>query len=170
MENMNLETMQHMLGQTISITKTNAESSAVMIRELEYIKTLVGGFSTKINNISDNIINLEDRMSEIELNEEITEEMANNIRDTVNKRVIEILHFDENEIAKYFRTFVIQCYSSLKKLGMGSSYRRTKKRYYQMLLDKAEAWIPDEGIQSLKDKIDKRAKAKREALLNGYIV
>lgn len=163
------QAMQQMLGQTIGLTKINAENIAVMAKDLEYVKNIVGGLTNKINTQSDDILNIKDRMSELELNEEITEEQANTIRDTVNKRIAEILHYDNDEMAKYFRTFVIRCYSSLKKQNhMGSSYRRTKKRYYQTVIDTIESWIPNEGIQKLKDKIDKRAEAKRNAMKNGY--
>ena len=171
-ENDNLisvEVMQQMLGQTIGITKINAESIAVMTKDLEYVKNVVGGLVSKMNNHSDDIIVIKDRMTELELNEEITDEQANTINGSIKKRVAEILHFDTDEIAKYYQTFIQRCYKSLKSDNhMGASYRKTKKKYYQTIMDSIEAWIPKEGIQNLKDTIDKRANARKNAKKNGY--
>lgn len=165
---MSIEVMQQMLGQTISVVKPMADTMSIMGKKLDEVCSQVGGFILKLNNHDDVLGSLGDRMTEVELNEELTEDQANNIKSIVNKRVAEILHFDDLEMAKYFRTFVVQCYSFLKKHGMGASYRRTHKRYYQPIIDKAESWIPDEGIQKLKDKIDSRASAKRKAMQEGY--
>lgn len=165
----NYENINNILGTTVNLVKSNAESTAVILQRIETTEQLVGGIVKKVTDHGDIILNIKDRMAELELNEEISEEQANNIKTTVNKRIAEILHFNEDEIAKYFRTFVIKCYSSLKKEHhMGSSYRSTHKKYYQSLLDTIEAWTPSEGVQKLKDKIDKRAEAKRNARKNGY--
>jgi hypothetical protein len=165
---MNYEQMQGIMGQIVQVSNTNAQGIAVIMQDLSRLNDLVGGMSTKINNHGDEIVTIKDRMTTLELNEEITEEQANNIRDTANKRVAEILHFDEYEIAKYFRTFICACYKSIKENGGGSSYRRTRKKNYQRVLDVAESWIPSCGIQALKDKVDRKAEAKRLALQNGY--
>ena len=98
----------------------------------------------------------------------ITEEQANTLKTIVNRRAAEILYYDVNEMAKYFRTFVRQLWIYLKGFSCGAEYRRTRKRNYQTVVDRVEAWIPKEGIQGLKDKVDKKAEAKRKAIQEGY--
>jgi len=143
-----VETMQQMLGQTISVVKNNSESTAVILKRLEINESIIGGLVSKMNNHNDDIVSIKDRMTE---------------------RIAEILHFDSDEIAKYYQTFIQRCYKSLKNDNhMGASYRRTKKKYYQTIIDSVEAWIPKEGIQNLKDIIDKRANSKKNAKKNGY--
>jgi len=164
-----VETMQQMLGQTISVVKNNSESTAVILKRLEINESIIGGLVSKMNNHNDDIVSIKDRMTELELNEEITDDQANTINSAIKKRIAEILHFDSDEIAKYYQTFIQRCYKSLKNDNhMGASYRRTKKKYYQTIIDSVEAWIPKEGIQNLKDIIDKRANSRKNAKKNGY--
>jgi vacuolar-type H+-ATPase subunit I/STV1 len=151
-------------------SRSNTESLYVLTGEYQKLNTIVGSMSKQLNGISDTICVLNDRMTNLELNEEITEEQAKNLNKTAKRRIVEILKGNELDMAKYFRYFILRLYSDMKKYhNMGSSFKTTKKRYYQSLIDNIEAWIPDEGIQNLKDKIDKKAEAKRIAREDGYI-
>jgi hypothetical protein len=134
--------------------------------EIKKVKDVAHSAVSKIEKIEDWKLN--DRMSQIELNEEITEDQCEMIRKVVNKRVAEILHRNPQEMAKYFRSFILKCYSEARRYGLGASYRRTKKCNYQNVIDKIESWIPSIGISNLKHEIDIRAMAKRNAQKNGY--
>lgn len=165
-----IEQIKSILLESSKIQNSSIESIAVITDELSKQRALIGGISTKINGISDTVVNLGDRMLAIEENEEITETQVEIINQKIKQRIIEILGSDYYEQAKYFRSFIMVLYRDMKKNhGMASTYRRTKKRDYQRLIDNIEAWIPSMGIEKLKAEIDKKAESKNKAKNNGYL-
>jgi vacuolar-type H+-ATPase subunit I/STV1 len=168
--NFDINGIMSVLSQTVPIVKSNAESTAVMMKELDLAKQAIGGLVSKVNEIGDGMTVITDRMNNLEQNEEITETQAETLNRKIKKRIAEILGFNQDDIAKYFRPFIFACYKDMRQYhGMAGSYRRTKKRDYQRIIDQVEAWIPSEGIMKLKEKIDKRAEANRKAIQEGYI-
>lgn len=158
------------LGQTVNLTKSNSESTAAIIVDLQNTKNAVGGLAIQIKNINDNIGNIGDRMNNIEQSEEITTEQNENIIETVRRRIGEILGQDPFDRSKYYRIFAQRLYSDVRrKANMGSKAARTRKRDYQRVIDCIEAWTPSCGITNLKREADKNAAARKKAKEDGYI-
>lgn len=129
----------------------------------------MGLVANKVDSLDKCMTMLVDRVDGIELRSEIDSDQEERLRETVNKRVYEILHYDPLEIAKYSRRFFSRCWSDAKRdAGVAASYKATKKENYQRAIDYIEAWFPREGCTAFKDKIDEAAKAKRKALDEGY--
>lgn len=129
----------------------------------------MGLVANKVDSLDKCMTMLVDRVDGIELRSEIDSDQEERLRETVNKRVYEILHYDPLEIAKYSRRFFSRCWSDAKiDAGVAASYKATKKENYQRAIDYIEAWFPREGCAAFKDKIDEAAKAKRKALDEGY--
>lgn len=129
----------------------------------------MGLVANKVDSLDKCMTMLVDRVDGIELRSEIDSDQEERLRETVNKRVYEILHYDPLEIAKYSRRFFSRCWSDAKRdAGVAASYKATKKENYQRAIDYIEAWFPREGCAAFKDKIDEAAKAKRKALDEGY--
>lgn len=129
----------------------------------------MGLVANKVDSLDKCMTTLVDRVDGIELRSEIDSDQEERLRETVNKRVYEILHYDPLEIAKYSRRFFSRCWSDAKRdAGVAASYKATKKENYQRAIDYIEAWLPREGCAALKDKIDEAARAKRKAQEEGY--
>ena len=129
----------------------------------------MGLVANKVDSLDKCMTMLVDRVDGIELRSEIDSDQEERLRETVNKRVYEILHYDPLEIAKYSRRFFSRCWSDAKRdAGVAASYKATKKENYQRAIDYIEAWFPREGCAAFKDKIDEAAKVKRKALDEGY--
>ena len=168
-ETMSVEVMQQMLGHTISVVGKNAESIAVMSEKLTRIENLYGGLSKKIDSTGQEVYALQDEVTNLKLNEEVTDEQASTLRNLVHKRASEVLNHDQAEKAKYYQGFIQQCYADMKsKHNMGGKLRTTKKGNYQNVINHIEAWTPSIGMQALKDRIDVRAELKRKAKEAGY--
>jgi len=165
----NIKDIINVIGQTTQIVQSTSESTSVMMIELNNQKKILGGLTTTITDICSGIGNLTDRMSNIELSEEITTSQNENIQRSVKRRLFEILNGDEVEVKKYYKIFAQRLYSSARKnAGMGSSLARTRKRDYQRVLDYVEAWTPSNGCSGLKAEADSKAVARLIAKQQGY--
>jgi len=157
------------LKQSAELTKSNAESTAAILIDLKNTKSMLGGVATTVKDIGDNVSNLNDRMYNIEQNEEITTEQNENITSSVRRRIFEIIGNDELDLHKYYRIFAQRLYSNARRNGgMGSKVSRTKKRDYQKVIDFIEAWTPSGGCAKLKMEADIKAEARRVAKQQGY--
>lgn len=153
---MSIADMQEIMGQIVNVSKDNTEGVAVVIQDLNNIKNILGGMTSKVTNHSDRIIKMEDTIEDLMLNSEITETQAVTITQNIKRRVSEILNYPSEESEKYYQTFITALYTYLKtNKNMGGNYRRTTKRNYQNVLDGIEAWYPT-NIHVLKEKVDKK--------------
>ena len=136
-----------MLGQTIGITKTNAESVAVMFEDLKHIKSVVGGVLTQMNGMNDTIIGYGDRLDNLEYSSELTTTQVSIFVEKSRARVYDFLNKD-TEDEKYYRIFILDLYRFLKRYGKASKIERTEKRFYERIIRGIDEWIPD--IEKLK--------------------
>ena len=168
-QNYDMKDILNVIGQTTQIAKSNTESTAVIMADLNNQKKILGGLVNTIGNINSGIAELSDRMSVIELSEEITTSQNENIQRSVKRRLFEILDGDEVEVKKYYKIFAQRLYSNSRKYaGMGSSLARTRKRDYQRVIDYVESWTPNNGCAGLKEEADRKAVARRIAKNMGY--
>jgi hypothetical protein len=151
-----------MLKELIGITRSNAESTAVTLQDLNHLKNIVKGMNSKTNENSSNIATLQDDMENLKQNEEITEDQAIMIVVLARKRIAAILGYPSEDSEIYFMTFIQALYGDMRRShGMGGAYRRTKKKNYQNVIDGIEAWYPRDK-QALKDKVDRRLEIKNK--------
>lgn len=111
----------------------------------------------------------DDRFSDMEQSQEITEDMYKEIQSVIRRRIAEILDFDSALMGKYYGGFAKKFYSEARKhTSCANSMRRTKKRDYQSVISYAESWYPRCGAPALKREIDDRALLRRKAREEGY--
>lgn len=130
----------------------------------------MGILTSTINDIQDNLGNLTNRMDAIENTQEITTTQVDVITEMARKRVVQIIGDDSLEMTKYFRIFVQNLYKDARKYaGLSHRIERTQKHNYQRILDYIEAWNPQCGCASLRNRADQNAKARLKAKNLGYI-
>lgn len=154
--NFDMQQLVNITGQTAMNVNNMSKQMGIIASTVDTIRTDVGTLTIRMDNL--------------ELNEEITTEQSERIRELAEKRIVEILGNDPLERQKYFKIFIGKLYSDAKKnAGLGSKIDRTKKREYQRVIDYIEAWIPSCGCASLRAKADANAKARLEAKKLGYV-
>jgi hypothetical protein len=148
------EDMQKMLGQTISIAKNNAETTAGMLTRLENAENIIGGISKKIYGITDEITNMTDRLNNLEYSAELTTSQVSIFVEKSRARVYDFLT-QGTEDEKYYRVFILDLYKFLKRYGKASKIERTEKRFYDSIIRGISEWIPNaEKLKAKKDMLD----------------
>lgn len=147
----NLMVLQERQLNSDELAKARIESNGRLIKQL----------AKEYENHDTEIVNIKDRMDNLELNEEITDEQVRTIQSRVKRRVSEVLNYPHGDSNKYYKTFIGNLYACLRhSYSMGSRTATTKKKHFDTVMRGIEAWHPD--IQKLKDRKDKRDRAKEE--------
>ena len=152
-------------------TSTNqlVESTKAIFIELTENKEKIKLINTALSSIQEKVSDHSNRLDQLELNEEITSEQEIVIRDSAKKRVFTIIGDDVLDYQKYFRSFISKLYTNARKeAGLGSKISKTRKGDYQRVINYIEAWVPKKGCSGLKEEVDTKAAAKREAEALGY--
>lgn len=155
--NFDIQTLMNIVGQTSMSVQGVAQQLGIV--------------ATEVTNLRSSYNNLESRMEQLELNEEVTSDMKTRIHNAANARIKILLgEKDTVEYAKYSRGFYGMLWTDSKANGgVGNKIEQTKKRDYQRVLDYIDSWIPSCGVSTLKKYIDERAKAKKIAREQGYV-
>ena len=166
----NYDEIMELVGKTAEITASNTENTAVVLAKLQAQESLLNGLSSTVNNMDTKMSNLENDITQLKMNEEITTTQQETIIVAAKRRVLEIIGNDPLEIKKYMKIFIQKLYADTRnEAGLGSKIARTKKCDYQRCIDYIEAWIPSCGCATLRAKADANAKARLEAKKLGYI-
>ena len=166
----NYDEIMELVGKTAEITASNTENTAVVLAKLQAQESLLNGLSSTVNNMDTKMSNLENDITQLKMNEEITTTQQETIIVSAKRRVLEIIGDDPLEIKKYMKIFIQKLYADTRnEAGLGSKIARTKKCDYQRCIDYIEAWIPCCGCATLRAKADANAKARLEAKKLGYI-
>jgi hypothetical protein len=153
-ENFNFNDIKNVLGQTVLVTKSNAESTAAMLNRLESAENIIGGLSKRINIMDDTMINYSDRLDNLEYSTELTTSQVSVFVEKSRVRVYDFLNKD-TEDEKYYRIFILDLYKFLKRYGKASKIERTEKRFYDSIIRGISEWIPDiEKLKARKDFLD----------------
>ena len=160
--NFDMQTLVNLVGQ-------NAMAVSGIMTGFNETKKQLGLVATQMVDIKNDVSSLNDRMYQIENNEEITTEQVEKIKSAANTRIREILGKDENQWAKYSKTFYLKIYSDARmEAGLGSKIDRTRKHNFQRVMNYLESWYPKYGISELMQTANKRAAARRKAKEEGY--
>lgn len=155
--NYDMQTLMNIVGQSAMTTNQISQQIGIVVNS---VNTMKGEINT-----------IKEDMFQLKYNEEVTTTQQENIIESARNRVSYILNYDNEEISKYFRTFIQRLYSDTRRCaGLGSKISRTKKGDYQRVIDYIEAWIPECGCAELKIEADTRAEARRKAKEAGYNV
>ena len=174
-----ITTMENIMGTVGELTglskqlmySTNqlAESTKAIYIKLAENDEKLNLVTTAISSIQDKMNHQSNRLDQLELNEEIKSEQEIIIRNTAKKRVFEIIGDNILDYQKYFKTFISKLYTDARKeAGLGSRIATTRKGDYQRVINYIEAWVPKKGCSGLKEEVDNKAAAKREAEALGY--
>lgn len=141
----------------------------VISSQIDAVSTQMDVVFKRVNSLSNKMSVVEDKIHQLEYNEEITDRQKTAIQEAMRKRVAEITRFDETEMARYYRGFsVVMIYDLKRTGGMGSKIATTKKGDFQRVINNIEAWMPKIGCMELKHEIDRKARKRKIARMNGY--
>lgn len=151
--------LEDMMQDLMVIQKNQMGADELIRARISKTESIVLGLAQQFEDQGTKLVNIEDRMDNLELNEEITDEQVRTIQSRIKKRVSEILDYPNGNSPKYYRTFIADIYSNLRNnYQLGSRTATTRKKHYDTVMKGIEAWRPD--IQALKDKKDKVDKNK----------
>lgn len=163
------EEIMELVEKTSKNVAANIENPSALVNELKSQRLLLGGLANTVNGINDHMATIDNELSQLKSNEEITTAQSESLRRAAVKRVMEILGNDPFDQQKYLRIFIRRLYTDTRKnAGLGSKIDRTRKGDFQRCIDYIESWIPSCGCACLKDKADIYAQARRQAKTLGY--
>ncbi len=154
--------LEDMIQNLALIQERQLGSDDLVRARMAKTESIVLGLSQEVNDNSTNINRLSSRVDNLEWNSEITDEQATAIISKVKARVSKVLDYPNGDSDIYYRTFIANMYAYLRQsFNLGSKIRTTRKKHYDTVMKGISAWHPD--IQELKNKKDKRDKARLEA-------
>lgn len=165
------------MEQEISIVKNNNFDIQTLMNivgqnavAVQNIVAAVDHVSTQIADVKSDISSLDNRMFQIENNEEITSKQVTEIKNAAAARCYELIDSDDDyEKRKYFSPFIRTLYSYIKKnAGCGHKIECTQKGDFQNVMDHIQKWKPIGGVNALKEKIDNDAKTNKRLREEGY--
>lgn len=153
--NYDMQTLMNIVGQSATSTNQLAQQVGIMANSVNTLKT--------------DVRDIKDELEQLKLNEEITTAQHTSIVKTAHKKIYSMIGYSDDEVNKYFRTFVKRLYSDARSYaGLGGQIPCTKKGDYQRVIDYIEAWEPKYGCSKLKEEIDRKAASRRDCQEQGY--
>src|SRR5699024_7324842 len=141
--------------------KNQMSSDELVKARIAKTEGIVLGLANQYQEHDREIIDIKDRMDNLELNEEITDEQVRIIQARIKQRVSKVLNYPSGNSSKYYRIFIANIYSTLRNNhSLGSKTATTKKKHFDTVIRGIDAWHPD--IQALKDRKDKLDKDNKE--------
>lgn len=153
--------LKEMIGELAVIQKNQMSSDELVKARLASNENIIKGLVIQYENHDTQISAIKDRMDNLELNEEITDEQVRTIQARIKERVSKVLNYPNGDSEKYYQTFISNIYANLRhSYSLGSRTATTKKKHYDTVMRGIEAWHPN--IQELKARKDKRDKSGQE--------
>lgn len=151
--------LEDMMENLMTIQERQLSSDELVKARIAKNENLILGLAKQYENHDLQIISLKDRMDDLELNEEITDEQVRTIQSRIKARVSKVLDYPNGDSSRYYRIFIADIYSFLRNnYSLGSKTATTRKKHYDTAMKGIEAWHPN--IQELKDKKDKLDESK----------
>ena len=153
--------------------------NAAIVNQVATLGNSVGELTIKVDGFYDWQRVSEQRLDNLENEEEITTQQKRHIRATAAKQVYSVLGLppkkkdwsvsDHVVYAKYHRLFFKRCYIETSWKGhLASPYEETTRRNYTDAIKDIEAWTPLGGVAGLMREADENAAARLEAKREGY--
>ena len=142
--------------ENLMVVQQNQMSSDELIRaRISKNENIIMSLAKQFEGQDIRITTIEDRIENIELNEEITHEQNREIKLKANRRVSEMLDLPRE--TKYYQIFIMNLYGYLRRnYQLGSPIAITRKKHYDTVMKGIETWSPDTQIlKDKKDNIDK---------------
>lgn len=153
------ENLQDMIKDLAVMQKNQMSSDELVKARIAKNEMMIVGLAKQYENHDTVILNIKDRMDNLELNEEITDEQVREIQTRIKGRVTKILNYPNGDSDRYYQTFISNIYGYLRNnYSLGSRTTTTKKKHYDTVMKGIEAWHPD--VQELKNRKDKRDEVK----------
>lgn len=151
----------------------------LLLTQNQTILGKVGEVSKDVETLKSTVDNMKCDIEDIKYNEEITYEQQATIDREVSKTVYKLLGIGNDPAKwtteervinkKYGRLFRRRCRLEVTNKGnLAFPYRTTKKGNFIGACKDIEAWVPRNGIESLKKEADDNALANRIAREQGY--
>ena len=152
-----MQMLKNLIGQTVMVAREIGQNTNNQISEMKRYN-------------QDQFDSINQRLFQIENNEEVTTEQEEDIKKSAKRRVFVIIGSDEYDVQRYFAPFIQRLYADARKcVGLGSKISRTKKGDYERIITFIESWSPMCGISNFKKRVDDRAAIRKKAREDGYI-
>ncbi len=133
-----------------------------------------------VENLTETVTGINDRVTSLETTEEITYEQQNTIDRLISKIVYDRLGIgskssewtieERTENQKYGKLFRRRLRHEVSNKGhLAYPFRTTKKGNFSAACRDIEAWMPRNGVEALKKEADDNALARKIAMEQGYI-
>lgn len=144
------------LQQLVELSRNTVVSTNVMAETLKVHDGLIKGLLKQSDATTLRVNELGKKVTDLELNYEITDEQRKMINTRARARVIGFIGYP----SPYFRVFINNCYSFLRtNHHLGSTISTTKRRNYDYVMEGIAAWHPDiEALKARKDEADAEAR------------
>ncbi len=178
-EHFSMQGLADMLGQNMALVNAMATVVGGMSDRFDKIDSDYRSIETSVQSMEVSMSAVQKDIKDIKENEEITYSQQENMREAVDRRVLQLLEIplksadrtyeDRMRLRKYSKRFHARCWvESSWKGHLRRPYRQTPKKYYDDAIRDIEAWIPKNGTDALIDEVDRDAKINREAKASGY--
>lgn len=154
------------LQQLVELSRNTVVSTNVMAETLKVHDNLIKGLLKQSDATTLRVNELGKKVTDLELNYEITDEQRKMINTRARARVIGFIGYP----SPYFRVFINNCYSFLRaNHHLGSTISTTKRRNYDYVMEGIAAWHPDiEALKARKDESDAESR-KHEAKIDKMV-
>lgn len=95
------EEIMELVEKTSKNVAANIENTSALVNELKSQRLLLGGLANTVNGINDHMATIDNELSQLKSNEEITTAQSESLRRAAVKRVMEILGNDPFDQQKY---------------------------------------------------------------------
>lgn len=160
------------------MSKANMDVNALLkvtqntVMNVSGLSEQMGLVVNRVNENTQRIIALEDRMTSHERTEVVNRLEANNIHTAIQERVKFLLGIDgENELSEdeyhfisvnYYQGFITALYGDARKNSkLGKPYYATLHIDYDEVMTYINSWFPKRGVEGHKAYLDKRHAVKR---------
>lgn len=159
------------LQQLVELSRNTVVSTNVMAETLKVHDNLIKGLLKQSDATTLRVNELGKKVTDLELNYEITDEQRKMINTRARARVIGFIGYP----SPYFRVVINNCYSFLRaNHHLGSTISTTKRRNYDYVMEGIAAWHPDiEALKARKDEADaesRKHEAKIDKMVNVALV
>lgn len=144
------------LQQLVEMSRNTVVSTNMMVETLKAHDGIIKSLLKRADETVLQVDELGRKVTDLELNYEITDEQYGFILAKIKSRVRGFCDLT----SVYYQTYIMDCHGFLKKnYNEGSKAKCTKKRNYDRVMQGIEAWVPDKkALEARKDKRDMEAR------------
>lgn len=156
----NLIEIAKLLEQSVRLQNSSEKRIDALSTQINTVSKQMGVVSTQIQDLNEDMNFVKGKIKNLEDNTELTSDMRTVISNMKDRRIRQILPTDF-EYKRYAYKFHWAFWGDMRKFhGVKKPWSMTPKYRYQEIIDATEAWVPSDGIEKIKQQVEKDIKAK----------